>query len=295
MIRLVGLLPLCLVATLALGGRTVAQETTPVAELGPPSPAECQVEPRSPEEIAALGATPAARAATPEVVMPMTLPDGEPADAETVAALVQTVREVIACAEARDLPRLLALYSDSYITEHVLAAEPVPIIPGGPPEGRTLPATPPAAADRTPVVEAARLLPDGRAAARVTAVAPGSRVDIVLFVRVGERWLIDEVHPAAPPAATPPPERTPPVAIDDPVVQAVLADAAARLGIGASDLVVLVIEPREWPDTSLGCPKPDEFYAAVITPGYFILVAGAGQELPYHTDTAGRFVLCEQA
>jgi hypothetical protein len=279
---------LALVATLVTPVLASAQEASPEPELGPPSPAECRIAPRSDAEIAAFAGTPIV-AATPVAEEPMELPEGTQADAETVAGITRTLREVIACAEANDLPRLLALYSDEAVRRFVLAAEPVPIVPGQPTAGPgTRPATPPAAADRTPVVQEARLLPDGRVAALVTLVAPGSRVVVVIFVQTGDRWLIDEIHPLLTPAATPG------TGVADPIVQAVLADASAQLGVPVAELQVVSFESREWSDASLGCPKEGEFYAQVITPGYLIVVSGAGQQLEYHTDLQGNFVLCQQ-
>jgi hypothetical protein len=265
-----------------------AQEASPAAELGPPSAAECQVAPRAEGEIAALSGTPSAVGEEGDATAPMELPEGGPVDEVTRGEIELTLREAIACAKAGDLPRLLALYSDEAVRRFVLAEEPVPIVPGQP--GRetvTRPATPTAGADITPVVREARLLPDGRVAALVTSVAPGSRADVVLFVKAGERWLIDEVHPLAVP------ESTPVAGSDNPAVQAVLADAAGRFGIPASEVQIVSVEPREWADTSLGCPKEGEFYAQVITPGYRIVVSGAGQQMEYHTDTEGHFVVCE--
>jgi hypothetical protein len=78
------------------------------------------------------------------------------------------------------------------------------------------------------------------------------------------------------------------------MVQLVLADASTRLGVPVEDLQVTSFESWEWPDASLGCPKEGEFYAQVITPGYLIVITGAGQQLEYHTDTEDYFVLCEQ-
>lgn len=283
MFRFTALSSLWFATLLMTLGHAAAQEASPAAELGPPRAAECQVTPRSDAEIAALAGTPAAGDATAATAAPMTLPDGDPVDTATRDEITRTLREVIACAQANDLPRLLALYSDEAVRQVVLAAEPVPIIPGQPnTSDGTLPATPSADADLTPVVQEARLLPDGRIAALVTSVAPGSRVEVVLFVQTAHRWLIDEIHPAVLPSA------------DNPLLPLVLADAATVLSIPESELEVVSIETQEWPDASLGCPQPDGIYAQVITPGYLIIITGAGQQLEYHTDTTETFVLCSQ-
>lgn len=269
------------------------QQATPGTELGPPTAAECQITPRSEAEIAALAATPEATPAPPAPAEPAALPEGAPADATTIAGLLQTAREVIACAEAGDLGRLLALYTDEYIAREILADEPVPVVPGHRPAGTPQPPSPPAVIDLTPVILEARLLPDGRAVALVTTVEPGAAVDVVWFVQVGDRWLIDEIRPALIEPGTPLASPLPEDVVQSALMQAILTDAATRLGVGADQVVIAAIEPVDWPDTSLGCPKEGEFYAQVITPGYRVTVVSDGQRLEYHTDRAAHFVLCE--
>ncbi|MGH2534451.1 MAG: hypothetical protein ACRDJW_19460 [Thermomicrobiales bacterium] len=257
-----------------LADATVAQEATPDVA--------CAVEPRAPEEVQSVMGSPPA----PDLpALAAELPEGESVDAETVAALEETVELVRACAEAGDLPRLLALYSDDYIAAEVAPTEATPIVPGQPPEeAGTLPAgspVPPAA----PTVREAHLLPDGRIAAEIVT---GDRVELVLFRYDEERqfWQIDGVVALTTESTTP--------AADQPAaVDAALADAAAQLGVDAAELTVTTVEAREWPDASLGCPKPDEVYAQVITPGYLIVVEAAGQALEYHGDEHGNVVLCE--
>ncbi len=86
---------------------------------------------------------------------------------------------------------------------------------------------------------------------------------------------------------------SPPVAPGaEQVVAAVRADAARRSGLRADQVRVVKVEEVDWPDTSLGCPEPGKFYAQVITPGYKITVRAGDTDYEYHTDRAGRFVLC---
>jgi hypothetical protein len=40
-------------------------------------------------------------------------------------------------------------------------------------------------------------------------------------------------------------------------------------------LHILAVEAVNWPDAALGCPQPDMIYAAVITPGYRVVIATA--------------------
>ena len=127
--------------------------------------------------------------------------------------MTATVRELVACTNARDTLRRLALYTDTHLRP-------------------TFARTPPGFADRVatqPVpaqpaewvaivaIEDVRLLPDGRAVARVVAATAGghthgpaptgasppagvaggsARTETSVFVlaRAGDRWLVDEVR-----------------------------------------------------------------------------------------------------
>ena len=87
-----------------------------------PDPAECVVEPRpasffEPLVAEILTATPTARHdATP--LAPEEA--GEPVDAATEAEVVALLRQVVACANAGDFPRLAALFTDDAAREAVL-------------------------------------------------------------------------------------------------------------------------------------------------------------------------------
>jgi hypothetical protein len=75
-------------------------------------------------------------------------------------------------------------------------------------------------------------------------------------------------------------------------VAAPITAIAADLGAAPEDLMVLRVEPRDWPDTSLGCPQPGEVYAEVITPGFLVEVEHAGERIEYHTDDQGNVIRC---
>jgi hypothetical protein len=87
-------------------------------------------------------------------------------------------------------------------------------------------------------------------------------------------------NPSATPVATP--------GAADPLVAAIASD----LGVAADEIQVVSIEPRQWPDTALGCPQPGMMYAQVITPGSAIIVSVGGKQLEYHTDEQGTVVRC---
>lgn len=79
-----------------------------------------------------------------------------------------------------------------------------------------------------------------------------------------------------------------------PLVDRVVADLAARLGVAPNEVEVVEVREVEWPDSSLGCPKPGYSYLQVITPGYQIRLRAQGQTYDYRTDRGQLFVLCEK-
>ncbi len=98
----------------------------------------------------------------------------------------------------------------------------------------------------------------------------------------------------SPAAALSPSPVTNPSPQTNPSIDAAAAAAATRLGVARADLRVERVEAREWPDASLGCPQQGVLYAQVLTPGYLVVIAGAGKQLEYHTDERGKVVLCQE-
>ena len=92
----------------------IAQDATPAAgEVV--DPAECQVEPRTVEELQQLVGTASEGAeATPGAAQAGSM-EGEDADEATVQAVNQTYREVVACLNAGEFLRVYALYTDDYL------------------------------------------------------------------------------------------------------------------------------------------------------------------------------------
>jgi hypothetical protein len=107
--------------------------------------------------------------------------------------------------------------------------------------------------------------------------------------------------PAAQPAPPSPKPSVSPASATSPesraAVEAALKDAAAHLGVDVGDVRVDRVEARDWPDSSLGCPRPGLMYSQVVTPGFFIVLTAGGatpKELDYHSDERGRVVLCQE-
>src|SRR5215218_2082376 len=172
-----------------------AQAGTPAAVRDVPAAAECTVEPRSKDELRALlreaSATPVldSPAASPT---PAIVPTGAPADEQTVAEISATWRQFIACISAGDQARMFALFSDDMVRRQFLVD-----VAFGVTEDALfdfLSATPvPLPLDQSaPIVPFAdvRVLSDGR----VAVVGPGElgRGDVRIFVKEGDRWLLDE-------------------------------------------------------------------------------------------------------
>jgi hypothetical protein len=61
-------------------------------------------------------------------------------------------------------------------------------------------------------------------------------------------------------------------------------DLAARLKINEESVETTFLQPRTWPDASLGCPEPGTSYAQMKTPGYVIELQAKGKTYTYHSD-----------
>ena len=190
------------VVTLA-PGMTLAQEGTATADFVTPDPAECRIAPRSIESIASALATPIA--GTPATANPSgEVATGQPADAETVAAVTALAREATACGNAGDYRRVFALYTDNglrvFATDRgmtveqlagALAATPVPL---------------PEASWQGVRVRDVRIQSDGRVTAFIDFRSPqGVGSVFVALVHQGDRYLVDSEVALPSPAATPTP------------------------------------------------------------------------------------------
>ncbi len=60
------------------------------------------------------------------------------------------------------------------------------------------------------------------------------------------------------------------------------ANLRERLCVSRDEITVQSVAPVEFADTSLGVPEPGRMYSQVITPGYVIRLAAAGEVYEYH-------------
>jgi hypothetical protein len=110
--------------------------------------------------------------------------------------------------------------------------------------------------------------------------------------------------PSGRPAMSPPAGQIEPTPSAVPVVgevpEAILASArsllADEIGIDrAATATVVVAEAVTWPDGSLGCPVPGQYYTQALVPGYRIVFAVDGVEYDFRASEAGYVRLCEPA
>lgn len=161
-----------------------------------PLPSACTVAPIAIGDLQNLVSAGASPVATPAAETALT--------PGAIAAITQTIEESVACTNANQPLRALALFTDRYLVArfsgagaddlgHLAAAvtrDPAPADP----------------ADRLAIVSIGdpELLDDGRVAVIVaTANAEQEFVDRLIFAKTGDAWLIDETHSATPGPATP--------------------------------------------------------------------------------------------
>lgn len=200
--RTTGVVVLMLLLSLLAIDATKAQTGTAPAYQSAPDPSECVIEPVPIEQITTILGTPIA-----EPIERATLfipPAGSPADAETSAEVVTTLRQLFACANAGDPLRIASLYTDDFIRDFF----------GGVPRDDLLAflAAPPQPfpEDQKRVIVRfgeVQLLPDGRAGVVIVLDEPDDprreEPDFVILERVEGRWLADEIHEDAGIAGTP--------------------------------------------------------------------------------------------
>jgi hypothetical protein len=79
-----------------------------------------------------------------------------------------------------------------------------------------------------------------------------------------------------------------------PVARLAIDALSAELGIPKDRIEVESVTAVDWPDGSLGCPKPGMGYLSVITPGHRIALRADGTTYAVH-EAGGRAIVCVQA
>lgn len=186
-------------------------DATPAAPTsGVPAPEECTIAPLAVDEVRAL--TTASSTSQPDNDSTENLVNvaGAPADPAIAGQITATMREQVACQNAGDPSRWLALFSDRWLRSLLAGGNRFSTLDGNRvdlvtylehPELAIQPAQP----GLMPSISDTHVLPDGRVAATIAPVGdppgPGS---VYVFARFGDRYLIDAVLPAPTDPATDP-------------------------------------------------------------------------------------------
>jgi hypothetical protein len=81
--------------------------------------------------------------------------------------------------------------------------------------------------------------------------------------------------------------------LSDETLEEIIRHAAERTGFDPGSVEVVSVTEEMFNDSSLGCPKPGEFYTQVITPGYIVIVRADGVELDYRVGPSS-WKLCDK-
>ena len=81
--------------------------------------------------------------------------------------------------------------------------------------------------------------------------------------------------------------------LSDKMLEQIIRHAVERTGIDPGSVEVVSITEEMFSNSSLGCPKPGELYAEVITPGYTVIVRAGGAELDYRVGPSS-WKLCDK-
>lgn len=67
---------------------------------------------------------------------------------------------------------------------------------------------------------------------------------------------------------------------------------AKSLDTDANAITLVAMERQEFPDAALGCPQPGELAAAIVTPGYKVLLVAGEAQYELHTNLNGTLIRC---
>jgi hypothetical protein len=120
---------------------------------------------------------------------------------------------------------------------------------------------------------------------------------VMLLAGCAQPSAVPQSPVATPRAVVSTPTVTPaaPAATEEPEIGQIMRQVLMQqLGAEAGEIEIVEVEAVEWSDACLGIASPEILCAAVITPGYRVVLATRGQEYVYHTDASGgHYVLAE--
>jgi hypothetical protein len=115
--------------------------------------------------------------------------------------------------------------------------------------------------------------------------APALSADRAVDSAAGAVQTAPAQGPAAAPAAAPTAVPTRPAF--DPAAAPVVERLAAQLLIAPEAIVVVSLEPAQWPDSCLGLPAEGEICASMLTPGYAVALSVGIDTYEFRTDVTG--------
>jgi hypothetical protein len=87
------------------------------------------------------------------------------------------------------------------------------------------------------------------------------------------------------------PEPTDPASLA--LVASAREDLSRRLSVAPGDITFVAFKSVVWPDSSLGCPRPDMMYTQVQRDGFLIRFEVSGRSYQYHGGSGRAPFLCE--
>jgi hypothetical protein len=79
----------------------------------------------------------------------------------------------------------------------------------------------------------------------------------------------------------------------DPIADLAVDTLVSELGVPQERISVVSVDAIDWPDSSVGCPKPGMSYLTVITPGHKVLLKVDDRTYAVHEAKSHAFV-CQQ-
>lgn len=79
----------------------------------------------------------------------------------------------------------------------------------------------------------------------------------------------------------------------DPIADLAVDTLASELGVPQERINVVSVTAVDWPDSSVGCPKPGTSYLTVITPGHKVLLKVDERTYAVH-EARGTAFVCQQ-
>jgi hypothetical protein len=104
-------------------------------------------------------------------------------------------------------------------------------------------------------------------------------------------WTSLDAEKAAETAPNPPSTSTPASAAN---IEALAKETLGKyLSRPVEEIELVSVVPIDWPDSSVGCPRPDREYLQVITPGHYAVLRHAGTTYRVHM-AEGRAFVCDR-